>query len=343
VLSVVLLHQSRIPRELLAALKKRLPAIPPAAPAIPAIPATAVSLEQLFAKGDVLKVHVEATTLSTRPMQISMLPIRAAAEEGMDGLEGELGDGHSSSGAGSDESTGDAALDKLLEREFKSFEEDVGDDLAQEEVKAAYNAESLLVWWKGAPYIPASQGNVAASDQPASYPGEVDRDEDVIFMAESPGMVEGAWRRLFELDYRQDNEDTSSKEQEVEERELADEIGELDGMEQDMMDSAGFGIDCGDLTSHRVGSFFSLQSMPAEWRNELDYLHESESMSTALNQKLRSGKRADAMEFDALMRELEQVEQSGDSRGRSRNAQVAPADAASVIAPAAHPVDAGEA
>jgi hypothetical protein len=80
------------------------------------------------------------------------------------------------------------------------FQEEKDDD----DEPVAFDAESTLVWWRGAPYTKI-QGEVKA-----------DGDEDFKVLDENIKIVEGTWRRMFEVDMREDEQDFNSKLMEAE-------------------------------------------------------------------------------------------------------------------------------
>ena len=122
-------------------------------------------------------------------------------------------------------------------------------DVDDEEETAAFDAESTLIWWRGEAY------NKIVDTKSSKV------DEDFEVLDESIKIVEGTWRRMFEVDMREDEQDFNSKAMEAEAKELEEEIGELGGMDDDMIDCVGFGS---STHTQRVGSFVSMSSLPAE-------------------------------------------------------------------------------
>jgi hypothetical protein len=64
------------------------------------------------------------------------------------------------------------------------------EDTTEDEV-VDYNAEDTLLWWRGAPYVKSSSAE------------EVALDEEIEVINESSSIVEGTWRRMFEIDLRE--------------------------------------------------------------------------------------------------------------------------------------------
>jgi ribosomal protein S1 len=62
----------------------------------------------------------------------------------------------------------------------------------------SYDAQDTLLWWKGQPYVKTEMAEAAV-------------DEEIGIISESTDLVEGTWRRMFELDLRADQLDFSSK------------------------------------------------------------------------------------------------------------------------------------
>ena len=68
---------------------------------------------------------------------------------------------------------------------------------------------------------------------------------------------------MFEVDLREDEADFSSKAMEAEIKELEEEIGELNGLDDDMVDCVGFGQ---SFQPTKIGSFVSMSAIPADWK-----------------------------------------------------------------------------
>lgn len=162
--------------------------------------------------------------------------------------------------------------------------EDVKQDFTEDDADN-YDAQETLLWWKGQPYV-----KIETVDAPV--------DEEVAVVDESIKLVEGSWRRVFELDLRADQLDFSSKIQEKEAAELAEEIGELDGLDDTLEDlSVGSGSN--------FGSYVSTSVVPAEWKEQMEFFRELENAQEAKNTFLRGGKQAEQVEFESLLKEVE--------------------------------------
>jgi predicted RNA-binding protein with RPS1 domain len=247
--------------------------------------ANVTDVEALFRAGDVIKCRVKSVSADSRKIELSMLPYSAADDEEDDYVV----DGRDPEG-----------------EEFKSFEMDNDDD-----DKSGYDAQDTLLWWKGQPYT-----KVIVQD------GPVDEETDIV--NESTYLVEGTWRRLFELDLRADQLDFSSKILEKEYEELKEEIGELEGLDDELeKDNLLFG------STSNFGSYVSMSTLPADWKEQMEYCREKESSTEAQQTILRGGKVAEQSEFEALLREVE-LELQGSSRGGMTMQVAAPVEIAPV-------------
>jgi hypothetical protein len=184
-------------------------------------------VEALFSIGDVVRVRTQEVAVGSRRLELSMLAYKDEADEDDDYVvEGRDPEGD----------------------EDKFAAQDADDD----EETVAFDAESTLIWWRGAAYHKI----IGETSGPKV-------DEDFEVLDESIKIVEGTWRRMFEVDMREDEQDFNSKAMEAEMKELEEEIGELGGMDDDMIDCVGFGS---STHTQRVGSFVSMSSLPAEVR-----------------------------------------------------------------------------
>lgn len=261
--NVGLLHNSQIPRDLIAALKKKAP-IPTGQ--------NKTDVESLLGKGDVLKVRIKNVALGERKLELSMLPFRGD----------DIDDGY------------------IVEGRDPEGEEDKFTKINSPQ-KVWVDGEDNLLWWRGEKYMKAVKENA----------GHVDQETEII--NESSDIVEGTWRRMFELDLRDDQADFTSKLFEREQKELDDEIGELGGLHEEMVDAAGYGS---DVNFKKFGSFVSRATLPTDWKNQMDYFKEFEETEIAISAKLKGGKSAEQEEFEALMKEVEsELTQSNLRRG----------------------------
>jgi hypothetical protein len=164
-----LVHQSRIPRDLISALKRRAPITPGE---------NKTDVESLFTIGDVVRVRTQAVSVGSRRLELSMMQYKDSEDEEDDYVvEGRDPEG-----------------------DEDKYQEEKDDD----DEPVAFDAESTLVWWRGAPYTKI-MGEVKA-----------DGDEDFKVLDENIKIVEGTWRRMFEVDMREDEQDFNSKLMEAE-------------------------------------------------------------------------------------------------------------------------------
>ena len=272
---VGLVHNSRVPRELISALKKRAPV---------AAGANKTDIESLFAPGDVVKVRING--MQGGKCELSMLKFSAQDEDE---------DDYVVEGRDPEEEGGE---DRFNDK----------DDEETEDV--SYDPEGTLLWWRGQPYV-----------KTALQPTEsVDEEEEVIM--ENSAVVEGTWRRMFEVDMREDQADFSTKMREAEMKELEEEIGELVGLDDDMLqlDSISSGT---TFQSRRFGAFIPasamLKAMPAEWTSEVSFFKDIQEVDETKVATLRKGKASEQSEFENLLREVEvEVEAAQARQPRAR-------------------------
>lgn len=285
-----LVHNSRIPRELIKSLKNRV--------TIPA-GANKTDCEALFQAGDVVKVRVNGLNQQGKT-ELSMLKYDASDEED---------DDYVVDGRDPEEEEG--------KRSFDDEEED------SEASGSLYDPQDTLLWWQGAPYV----RDVASNK-------EVDEEVEVVM--ENSAVVEGTWRRMFEVDMREDQADFSTKMQEAELKELEEEIGELNGLDDDMFDPA-FGVSSIVNVGQKLGNYVSMKSVPKEWTESIAFFKESLEAESAKVSNLRKGKVAEQSEFETLLREVEvELEASAPRQRREVEAAAEPAaEAPAADAPAA--------
>jgi len=246
----------------------------------------------LFSEGDVVKIRVQAVKVDARRVELSMLPYRASDGEEDDYIvEGRDPEG-----------------------EENKYEDNNSDELDVEQ----FDGQDTLLWWRGQPY---QKETFAAVEQ--------EFDEDTEVLNESKNLVEGTWRRMFELDMREDAADFSSKVVEKELEELAEEIGELNGLDEDMTEPDRFGLKNPSQRS-KFGSFVSLKSLPNEWKEEMDFFKQLEISETEITSKLRGGKAADQAEFESLLKEVELELEQAATRMSSRRTNNAEAEVVSM-------------
>ena len=250
-----LVHASRVPRDLIAAMKK-------ASPISPGTNKT--DIEALFNENDVVKVRVHSVNAGSRRLELSMLPYRAEEEDDDDYVvEGREPEGE--------------------ETVMQSADDD-------DEDAVEYVAENTLLWWRGKPFADS-----------ASTVDEDAEEEEFSVLSENAQVIEGTWRRMFEIDMREDELDFSSKIADEERKELEEELGELMGLDED--DEF---LDLGSKYNVRkMGSYISPDALPAEWRNQIEFFKELDSHENAKKAYMKRGKVAEQEELDKLLREVE--------------------------------------
>lgn len=268
--AVGLVHHSRIPRGLTNILKKQAP-IDSAQ--------NKTDCEQLFSPGDVVRCRVHSALDTSRKIELSMLPYRATDDDDDDYIvEGRDPEEEAPRGDNSDSSS------NKNNRRSKPRRNNKQNDYVP------FDPEDTLLWWKGSPYT-----KVGYTKGP--------KDEEIEVINESSDIIEGTWRRMFEVDMRKDADDFSSKVMEIEMRELANDIGELNGLDEEIVDTLGFGA--GILPTKQLGSFVTKSSLPDEWIDELEFFKDLENGESTNMSGLKAGKKGEQEEFERLLREVE--------------------------------------
>lgn len=173
-----------------------------------------------------------------------------------------------------------------------------------------FDPEDTLLWWRGAPYKKA-QAEVDAETLMATAEAGVTQ--------ESSSIVEGTWRRLFEIDLRADMSESSSKQLEQEAKGISEDIGELAGLDEVLCeDSFGMGT---SFNNKQFGASVPAVGLPDEWIKELSFFKESSSFQEESTAVLKGGKKNEQAEFEKLLREVE-IELDAVSPRRSKAAEV---------------------
>ena len=307
--AVGLVHQSRIPRGLLAALKRTAPVDPAQ---------NTSDIEQLFSAGDVVKCRVHAAKADSRKIELSMLPFVDTDDE-EDGYRVEGRDEGVEEGKSGYNNNGRGGARRGANTASR----------ARADAFANFDPEDTLLWWRGEPY--EKVGRLTAP-----------RDEEMEVVMESSQIVEGVWRRMFEVDMREDAADFSSKIFERELKELADEIGELSGLDEEFNELIAGGNS--DFNTRQLGTFVSASTLPDDWKTELDFFRELEDAEGSRFSILRGGKASEQEEFERLLKQVESEIANSSSKGRKdpdeKRLVVAgdePADGVAVGAAAAPP------
>jgi len=240
-------------------------------------------VEILFSEGDVIKCRVQEVDASSKKLELSMLPMKSSEDDDDYIVPG---------------------------RDPEGEEEEMAEKDKRDEEQEFFDAEETLLWWKGSPYTKLA----------SSIASSMVVDEEIEVVNESTDVIEGTWRRMFELDLREDESEFSSKIAEQELAELAEEIGELEGLAEDMSDSLGFGI---PYTGSRMGLSIPKSLLPSDWTNEIEFFRETEESESAILSSLKGGKKAEQLEFEKLLTEVEREIASAANRGggRSRDRQ----------------------
>lgn len=226
-------------------------------------------LEKIFHVGDVIKVRIDNVNEESSRVEMSMFPMSTSDDD-----EESSDDSHDDDEEFVDEDSDDEQID--------SIDEEV--DTNQ------FNVESVLLWWKGSPYVPS------ADLQPAE---NVDLVKEV--MHESAEVVDGTWRRMFEVDLQEDADDFSTKVLEEEVKELEEEIGELKEMDDSFFSAAK---EEEQVMDHLAG-YITPEKLSSEWLDRLEFVKESRSVRVEYNSKVRAKKTREHAEFAQLLSELE--------------------------------------
>ncbi len=243
-------------------------------------------IEICFKAGDVIKCRIHSINPDGKKVDLSLLPYKNLADE----QDGYIVEGR------------DADPTKAAFQDTR--------DLGKNKNDKKYNVEDLIVWWRGASYKKA----LTSTDTDTLVVG----DPEVDFIHESPSMVDGAWRRMFELDMRKDAEDFNSKSADFDEREIADEIGSLKGLDEEIIDTLGLGSYTNTIY---LGNAIDKTSLPPEWLEELTFYKEREAREDVRISFLRNGKTAEQTELDSLLRAIQLNQVAGKKskrRGRER-------------------------
>ena len=273
-----LIHMSQIPRDLISALKKRSSAQPSG---------NQTDVEMLFQKGDVVSCRINSYG-GPKKIDMSMLPPKNEEDDDdyvVDGRDPEE----------AEPKEGPDGQQRRPRGEVKTG----GIDSESIEV---FNGEKKLLWWKGESYVPTPE--FALSE---------DQQENEI-TKESKSLVEGTWRRMFELDLRKDEAEFSSKVNDKELKELQEDIGELMGLDDDMFaepETLSLSISRPKVGTFQVGS---LDGLPDDWRKEMEFFKELEGAETTTMAMMRAGKASDQSEFDGVVRTVEADIQSKSPR-----------------------------
>lgn len=84
-------------------------------------------------------------------------------------------------------------------------------------------------------------------------------------------------------------------------RELEEEIGELSGLDGELVDSTGFGY----RPSYTFGSSISASIFPSGVKEQMEFFKEVEASEKAVETKFRGGRAVEQEEFENLLKEVE--------------------------------------
>ena len=84
-------------------------------------------------------------------------------------------------------------------------------------------------------------------------------------------------------------------------KELEDEIGELGGLDDEMLDATGFGY----RPVQSFGSFIPASLVPSALREQLEFFKDADTAESALSAKLRGGKAVEKEELDNMLKAAE--------------------------------------
>jgi len=353
-----LVYRARIPRELIDTLLSRLPE--------ESVKDDQNELELLFQPGDVVKARVHAVNTTANRLEMSMVPVgfddsedggqvsqKVLIEQLKELRALELEEDNRGKPA---KVVVEKEEDPLREKAFGDddeysgrggaggYEEEFDLSMDQDdEDKTEFDPESVLLWWRGSKYVPAGYDDSDIEDADGfifdmDVMGEIttssvdevrsdeNRDADFNFVLERGDLVEGAWRRAFEEDLQRDESDYESKAVTLDQEEIADEIGDIDGIDDDMTlnDAVGFG----NKPIMTLGNFVNAEKLPEEWRKQLSFFQEQQEIDEAITKKIKGGRKADMEEFEQMLASIEANLQSASPRKGTDTAvpEVAAAD-----------------
>ena len=222
-------------------------------------------IELLFTPGDIIRCRLNSYNAANKKIELAMTPKKVNEDQ---------------------------EDDYIVEGRDPEGEEST--PVLNVEEEEEYDPQDTLIWWRGTPYKKVS---VSGESEAA---GEKDEEGEII--NESVDIIEGTWRRMFELDMREDAMDFESKIQEAELKELEEEIGELSGLDDELIDSLGFGA---ILNTKMFGNSVPFDDLPAEWKKELSFFADTQTIEKEKLSRLKGGKKAEQEEFEKLLREVE--------------------------------------
>ena len=169
----------------------------------------------------------------------------------------------------------------------------------------SHNPEDCLIWWRGTAYETEAARKVRTMTAEDIREKQSREAEDIVL--ESSEMVAGAWRRVFERDMRQEEEEFSSKGREKEMRELQEEMAGLEGLEDELIELDA--LQTGRPDTFRLGVFVDPAMIPAEWREELTFYKELEERDAEIQRASRVGKKGEKADFEEAVRKTQLLQQ----------------------------------
>jgi hypothetical protein len=192
----------------------------------------------------------------------------------------------------------------------------------EQERAAAFDPEDAMVWWRGDAYTKAAERQLR-NMTPAQRRERMDL-QAMHVVQESQEMTDGTWRRMFEVDMREDQQDFSSKGMKKEMDELAQEIGCLEGMDMNILDTNRYRTS-DPMSKSTFGAFVDPSIFPPAWREEITFFRELEEREKEIDAYLRAGKKGDQLEIDEVFRAArERGERGQGGRGGARQSRGGP-------------------
>ena len=169
----------------------------------------------------------------------------------------------------------------------------------------SHNPEDCLIWWRGTAYETEAARKVRTMTAEDIREKQSREAEDIVL--ENSEMVAGAWRRVFERDMRQEEEEFSSKGREKEMRELQEEMAGLEGLEDELIELDA--LQTGSPDTFRLGVFVDPAMIPAEWREELTFYKELEERDAEIQRASRVGMKGEKADFEEAVRKTQLLQQ----------------------------------
>lgn len=287
-----LIHRSRIPTALLTELRNRVSQESPQSLCQDQggdhDSRSQQDLGNIFQVGDVVKVRVHGVDESALRVDFTMMPDRDE-DEGF-----------------------------IPEFQLQQFESMPGApiqpinyaDESEEGDGIGFDAESTLVWWRGAAYKHSAE----ADSSPV--------DKECAVVEESRELRVGEWRRSFEETRRSEAIGSNSVALQNEIREIDEEIGDMASftreMEIDPMGILNGPISTDASQPRKPFSLLSREDLsifPSDWRTNLPVFDDAERKAALQMKLLKGGKSSDAEELVCLLTEIEKDISPNEKRG----------------------------